>query len=1115
MGPADAPYALGLYLLEIEASGTTDFRLVYGWLIPIQSLTAQEWLSKHSQNWTSLSEDHRFRSTLLLLTRPVEKLLELVDKLLTNTPLEEASTAVGLPIPRRGRSLRLDAGDFQQVPPHFHQTEGIYELYLSTKHGLMSPMSGTLTLCASLFRTDKSGLWSQGSQMLPNGELLLRTTLSYLQDETGLAFTAGDSGRLGNIDWFSLPSPAEFEQPRATVRLTKTEALVDLQFSPVPVGTNLLVRCRLYTGTAISMDTIQEVVAEPTTLTFPAPIETDGVLVTIWKRDASELNWELWHEHGIPYMRQVNLQSRLVTMQAELRAPWLSALENSPAAGRARQMRQVRQARTNSMGIPLMGESWVDSDNGMRRLTEKLFPARSGARFFPKGWDPESQESGKLGMFEWFRELSSSVQVGSKLMLMDPYFDTVGLELFVRMGETHFTCEVLTNTQVPSKDDAFSTGEANSPTRLPRPLRLRQECERLSPFLDKMDFQLLDLRSKRGGKSELFHDRYLLLFDQSGQIEHGFHLSNSLQGATKKEPLLVTPIPSDVLDQVGRYVLALRAAQPPTVDEAVCEEIYNTRTKQPADSALPRINPVFSRFFATLLGKPLLAFFDEDSLLHHLCNNGLATGTSTDLDFFFTPDLLTKAESYIQALLDPGLNEAGFAEAWSPFAEWLARLPETQELKQLLRTKGGEPLRDRLHNYLVNAPTKAPPLGTRGVDIQNDALAIPGLLRQPFETLLDRLENFHLRIYHLGSFGVLYAAQILAESSRPLASQVIEEIRRALPSEVLDDDAAPISREAHAVIGVVMNALVDQLLHYNPALITQLFSSPLPLLRALGVGALWRCINERTLSIPQVAEALRTLSEQEQRIVLAGWVSNVRVEANNQGENESIHARRLAFFAELEKRWTGDMSFQEFRKLARELGGPLEGACASSTDEELLKLLEQKGLLLSNTTLRLWSEVLMERLAPRTAEGKAGTPQNFYAPVDLELLSACASAFVRASSKARKECADSWEELTNSILRTLRIPFLRSRDYARWRQMMQVGLRIRALTTHILLNARKFRISDDSITTLKKSRALLLKATPTKSLHADQEMAALENHLNKLDTSYNTHTEPLSPKSQD
>ncbi|TOD77377.1 hypothetical protein CGJ56_24305, partial [Vibrio parahaemolyticus] len=50
-----------------------------------------------------------------------------------------------------------------------------------------------------------------------------------------------------------------------------------------------------------------------------------------------------------------------------------------------------------------------------------------------------------------------------------------------------------------------------------------------------------------GVRDGSLHDRYILVTDGYGLPVKGYHLSNSFQSANENFPLLITPIPTDVL----------------------------------------------------------------------------------------------------------------------------------------------------------------------------------------------------------------------------------------------------------------------------------------------------------------------------------------------------------------------------------------------------------------------------------------------------------------------------------------------------------------------------------------------------------------------------------------
>jgi hypothetical protein len=137
-----------------------------------------------------------------------------------------------------------------------------------------------------------------------------------------------------------------------------------------------------------------------------------------------------------------------------------------------------------------------------------------------------------------------------------------------------------------------------------RATRLIEACKQLELLLTNLKFRLLDLRSKEGGRKSLFHDRYILVFDEFGKVKTGYHLSNSIQGATKKHPLLVTPIPGDVLIAVEDYISSLLAPADNSPTELITLFSSANRTEIPSSakyhSGLTAIAHA-SFFFAMLL----------------------------------------------------------------------------------------------------------------------------------------------------------------------------------------------------------------------------------------------------------------------------------------------------------------------------------------------------------------------------------------------------------------------------------------------------------------------------------------------------------------------------------
>ena len=151
-------------------------------------------------------------------------------------------------------------------------------------------------------------------------------------------------------------------------------------------------------------------------------------------------------------------------------------------------------------------------------------------------------------------------------------------------------------------------------------------------MLQGLEFYLLDLKSKAQGGRQLFHDRYILLTDASGVAYKGFHLSNSIQGATRNEPLLVTPIPKDILPDVLDYVEGLIDSNNPSKKQTEIVTLYpnkkNVETSNDliaGTSKMDKIHkiPYFELFFGTLfkntsMHKPSAEEFKTELVERHL-----------------------------------------------------------------------------------------------------------------------------------------------------------------------------------------------------------------------------------------------------------------------------------------------------------------------------------------------------------------------------------------------------------------------------------------------------------------------------------------------------------------
>jgi hypothetical protein len=282
-------------------------------------------------------------------------------------------------------------------------------------------------------------------------------------------------------------------------------------------------------------------------------------------------------------------------------------------------------------------------------------------------------------------------------------------------------------------------------------------------------------------------------------------------------------------------------------------------------------------------------------------------------------------------------------------------------------------------------------------------------------------------------------------------------------------------------------------------------SSPLAVLRVFGVQSLWLAHGQKELSTSQVVQELAPLSEAERRQVLAEWVGELRVTANQQGGQESgdLRQERLALVSSLIQIWPRSIEQSEFRKLTRRCSGPLPGGWAVSTDVELLQPLERQGLISSDDSLGIWTDTLFDLIRPpKLPEQEQRRQVQYFPAVDIGLSKACVSALARASSAARHEWLDRYRRLVDVPLKDMRQPLLRSRKYTLWFDNIQVLLRLRALVALAVVSLRNAGLPQEEVEPFQQQHGRLRDAASSQLLRdTSSPLKALADFVDEADAS--------------
>lgn len=383
----------------------------------------------------------------------------------------------------------------------------------------------------------------------------MRTLSVKLSEATGLPFDTSYD-HIGNLE--ILIAPDQDIYGRSLVKHWQDKEsftqYVELS-SKLTDGADLVtVNIKLKAGGVITIDTLlsdKPKDNENSTFSIPSEYPPQAVEIKIWLTKSSEVR--LVHLSTHHFIGEICFSLGIVQSEIHIHSDWLDRVKGAMPKNKKElvdKASSIQRTRSEShhrinKGLP----QWLK-----RKVTIKPIE-RCDDAYFPAGWDCETQESGSLSFLEWFKAKTKGAK---SVFLQDPYFEDVALS-FIALSDIQGECIILTQTDLKTNTDNTSyTGGGSQ--RKDRILSLIKD----NPSLyDSMQLIIRDM----AGSGPKLHDRYLFIGYDDGRCE-GYMLSNSLQGATKKSPLLITRIGTPVLVKVKKHIAKL-------IDPDKVETIYH------------------------------------------------------------------------------------------------------------------------------------------------------------------------------------------------------------------------------------------------------------------------------------------------------------------------------------------------------------------------------------------------------------------------------------------------------------------------------------------------------------------------------------------------------------
>jgi hypothetical protein len=590
--------ALQLWILQIRLADGIENRLIYGRLLPY-NFSNNTWSATNDDHFKPVGE-HQAQVIRVSLYIKSSDSATLLKHLSEGHDLTRISDELNLTLPPkigdRFGTTRMGGLVVYRPVAYLLNRDAPGRDVPRSPHGDAGAFS------ASVLQSDKLALFRIGTDF---NEALTKFIVEELNADTGLDFGDNDISRIGDMELLVFPTLDDSERELLSVGWKSEPGVftVKLNSKQLPQYNRFHVRLCVTNDSQVihvSVATVKCSEGDEINYDFDVPVElrpiADGTEVEIYgSRTHDESAATLCCRWKIGYIREININGNLAgNGSGAVQLDWLERVTNkSPAVSqRLKEAQLINQGHRGLFSTSVGGreaDTWVPVNHEVRSLFAKLHPPSSEGRFFDRLSD--SGGLSRLEFVEWTKDLLIKHQ-NHQILVFDPYFEDAGIGLIVPNAGDQGDYVVFTTLPKPPKQESrfslllrqlknWCTRENPLPAR-DRINNLLASCEQLKPLLRSVRLRVYGL------KDGALHDRYILIAGRDGLPITGFHLSNSIQKANENYPLLITPVPADVLLKVSKYASGLLTQ---AVEESTDGEVSNSRMQLIFDSKSTREAP--------------------------------------------------------------------------------------------------------------------------------------------------------------------------------------------------------------------------------------------------------------------------------------------------------------------------------------------------------------------------------------------------------------------------------------------------------------------------------------------------------------------------------------------
>lgn len=1049
------------WISRYSQENVKKLNICYGLVSEARSNDASSW--KASGFKSVFSEAHisdsspSYRVAKISIFAKGENIRQMVDGLLTGANLKVASEQAALPAPsEKFHEVTLfnsgQKNSYVLRPTVTALPVSVLKNFTNFRQGYSSPIKSSLARVGSLYLLDKEEIWrDHKGQISKFSKEILKDLTIYLGAQTGLQFNQFDLKRIGNIEWISYNSIDKFENSYCSVSTVKkffdkktgalvpsetppsfyehtlsaTEIKVTLRDEGVPADVvEILIECSAYNDNDLLDD--QAVVIEKRPgleAHFNFDEQVSSCKVKVWIKKDPTTAFSLWHHEEFDLIRAINFTTNFSDQFPD--NTWFDNLVSDSKTSKSTPKEKLSAVRPNHNNFQL--DPWNPVGNALHQLKDVLFPVPSDAFFFAS---PGEDDAPRINELAGWLQKTIQKRKPDTCILFDPYFDLLGIDLLAKLQGIQTNFIVVTNSQIKSNDDEqISTTDRKDAENIPsRAIRIKEHCEKKGKELSLYPLKIYDLVSKSGSPRQYFHDRHLLFFDSKGTLKSGYNLSNSIQGAMKKYPLLITPIPSDILERVQEYTYNFLSVKANLAERKMTLLFPPER---PAEKKFEFKNGIDSlsfapELFSILLQNPTLKNMPKDQF-----RDWLLTNDFLDKDNKFQSEKIISCRKNILAHLNS--LPANFWQIWCDLSEVLARIHDYEVFFEDLRLYPA--LVAKINNLLASGDIKdTTEFFTYELDLDSLEKHL-GLKSENFSKALSKARHVdHMTLRHyvkIHRYGIEMALRLL-HSSNDLVT-LVDKISAANEAESYTNKALRLRTIEQICLYLELSP--------DKILLEDLTKSKLPVLRALAGLSIYEHRNSVIFNL----EWMRPLySLEEFLLVISEWIYDLRIRANQKGgtisEADGVLFQKLA--AEIVIHW--NFSLEHLRDILTRCSGPTFGSWSISNYNDICDPLVEAHKINYTQLAKIWLQALIEKI-----EKVRNKKEYFNEPADSQLTAVAAHIFLHLDHDIDTVHMNRITKLITSSLQQIERPRIKSIDYDLWSSNTSALLWLHSFLIHI------------------------------------------------------------------